>query len=1124
MSAITFSADIDTTKLDAGLRRANQSVGEWARGVEKNTAGIDVAMSRVGTLIATYFSARALSGFAQEVVNMRGEFQKLNIAFETMLGNKDKADKLMAQAIELAQKTPFTLQDVATNIKQLLAMGIATESVIDTMRSLGDVAAGVSVPISRIAINYGQVATLGKLQGREVRDFAMAGVPLVEELAKMLNKSKTEINEMVTAGQIGFPMVEQAFKNMASEGGKFYNLMEKQNASVTGQISNLTDKWQLMLNAIGESNEGLIYGGINAAGKLIENYETVIDVIQGLIVVLGAAKVATMLVAREQKIQAATALLVAESNNFLVASEARAIVMKVRSTAAQKALNASMIANPYVIATAAIAAVGFALYKIITHQTALEKALKKTTIEIENEKDKALALFSALKATTEGTEDWEKARKEIIDQYGDYLPNQLKEIKNLDDLKKAQDAVNDSISTNVAIRTRNEALADISKTYNESIVEAQADIIKKVEGQLGKERAAMVRLEMAQLVAEYKAGLKGSEEALLNFRQRLMKEVGTVNTEGLATSFSAANMAGVFNPLIYSLENVREETKLVNDSFDEFIKKTDKPFKSAGRSGFIFPTLTAEKQREELRKALAEAETKLKELEDTPGEDPLRAIEEQKGVIDAIKERLGISTKAKKEELTLDQKIEEERSKLETAAIKGNEREMISIAAKITAIERELELREKLTEQILDAQEFKGFVPGTLPGSTSLRKPGTSLADQPGLPGLKPKTDKTPSEQYQEIYKEMNKLRTLNKQIQEDIEKGEENQNDLLEKQQKLRLDIVDSVYSLVNQLGEAAMLTSDQSSQLSATITAFSQLASGDYIGAAASFISELIHIMPNRAADLAGEIEHINRLLQIQENLIQSSERTGGEKELIQGKIDLLKEQEKAIRDQLKNLNIFTASKKDISELANSLADVQAQTEAAQQELKDFRTGGITETIIVDQIAQGFLEGRTSIDDFADYMNTMLTDAVMNIFKAQYLLPVINKEFLPMVDKVLADNTVTDAEVAELAKKGAEIAERFKKPFEDLTQGLDLGGAANKPSANGLGIERLTEETGTEMAGLLRKLSDDGRMNMNFNRLTSEQMMKVEQNTFNTVEELKRAVIELKIIASNTSKEYYQ
>lgn len=294
-------------------------------------------MGSLQSMLLKVGGTAALLSIGKQIIQVRGEFQQLGIAFETMLGSKEKSDKLMQEAIQFAQKTPFTLTDVASNIKQLLAMGIATEGVMQTMKALGDVAAGVSVPISRVAINYGQVATLGKLQQREIRDFAMAGIPLIDELAKNLGRAKNEISDMVEAGKIGFADVERAFQTMAGEGGKFYNLMEKQNKSVTGQISNLQDKVQVMMNSIGQSNEGLIYGGISGLANLVEHYEEVLTAIGSLVAVYGAYKTAIVVVNAYESYLAKNEAIRTSIINAKIAS----INMAIRAEEAEAAVKAS---------------------------------------------------------------------------------------------------------------------------------------------------------------------------------------------------------------------------------------------------------------------------------------------------------------------------------------------------------------------------------------------------------------------------------------------------------------------------------------------------------------------------------------------------------------------------------------------------------------------------------------------------------------------------------------------------------------------------------------------------------------------------------------------------------------
>nr|DAU93098.1 MAG TPA: tail tape measure protein [Caudoviricetes sp.] len=154
---------------------------------------------------------------AKSVVHLADQYEQAKISFTTMLGSADKASDLLTKLSAFAKKTPFELSEVRENAKQLLAMGISAEKIIPTMKALGDVSAGLSVPMERLALNYGQVMTKGKLAGQELKDFTTAGVPLLDELSKNLGKSKTEIQAMVSKGQISAEMVTEAFRTMTSE-------------------------------------------------------------------------------------------------------------------------------------------------------------------------------------------------------------------------------------------------------------------------------------------------------------------------------------------------------------------------------------------------------------------------------------------------------------------------------------------------------------------------------------------------------------------------------------------------------------------------------------------------------------------------------------------------------------------------------------------------------------------------------------------------------------------------------------------------------------------------------------------------------------------------------------------
>ena len=168
-----------------------------------------------------------------------------------MLGSADAAEQKLTELSEFAQKTPFELTGIRQNAKQLLAMGVESENLLPTLKSLGDVSAGLSVPLERLALNYGQVIAQGKLTGRELRDFTTAGVPLLDELANSLGKSKVEIQEMISAGEISSDVVVNAFTRMSSEGGRFANLMDKQSQTLQGSISNFRDSLDTLAEVVG---------------------------------------------------------------------------------------------------------------------------------------------------------------------------------------------------------------------------------------------------------------------------------------------------------------------------------------------------------------------------------------------------------------------------------------------------------------------------------------------------------------------------------------------------------------------------------------------------------------------------------------------------------------------------------------------------------------------------------------------------------------------------------------------------------------------------------------------------------------------------------------------------------
>jgi len=175
------------------------------------------------------------------VITLAWNLQQATVAFTTMLWSWEKAKDLLMDLTDFAKKTPFEITGIRSTARQLLAVWVTVEEMIPTLKSLWDVSAWLSVPIERLAANFWQVKAQGKLTGRELRDFSLAWVPLIAELAKNLWVAENEIMSMVSASKIWFADVEEAFRTMSSEWGKFENLMDAQSKTFQGTVSNMKD-------------------------------------------------------------------------------------------------------------------------------------------------------------------------------------------------------------------------------------------------------------------------------------------------------------------------------------------------------------------------------------------------------------------------------------------------------------------------------------------------------------------------------------------------------------------------------------------------------------------------------------------------------------------------------------------------------------------------------------------------------------------------------------------------------------------------------------------------------------------------------------------------------------------
>lgn len=381
------------------LRKLNREYKDFAQSSDKSTEIVDNLIGSLKRTAAEIGGFVAIKQFSSDVIDATGKMQQLQVALSTILQDKDKANKLISDVVQFAAKTPFNLDDVATGAKQLLAYGSTAEEVVNELSMLGDVASGLQIPIGQLIYLYGTLRTQGRAMTVDIRQFAGRGIPIYEELAKVLGVSKDQVGEFVKEGKVGFAEVEQAFKNMTSEGGKFANLMENSAGTWPQRLSNIEDTLFQKMNDFGNKYKEVFELGIGTAEDLVENLEDVISIIGSLVAAYGTYKAAVIAVTVAQK-----------ASGFVESIRLMAMFRKemTLATAAQQAFNIAAKANVYVMLLSVLAGLAAAVYmftKRTDEATAAQKRLndeeeKFSRLESER-RSKIESLIQTIKDETE---------------------------------------------------------------------------------------------------------------------------------------------------------------------------------------------------------------------------------------------------------------------------------------------------------------------------------------------------------------------------------------------------------------------------------------------------------------------------------------------------------------------------------------------------------------------------------------------------------------------------------------------------------------------------------------------------------------------------------------------------
>lgn len=538
-----YAAKLATVNKEmASLKKQNAEALSSGIQLQKANNSLAESFKNLGKRILFYAGLGTITGFVKSLMDVRGQYELLERSIGAVLNDFEKGSQIFREQQTLALKSPFTVIDLASTTKMLAAYNFEAEELVDVSKRIADISAALGVPMERLTYNLGQIRAQTVLTARDARDFANAGLSITSELAKMYTEQEQrivsvgDVMDRVSNKMVSFTDVMKVLNRYTDEGGMFYDFQAKQAETLAGQLSNLTDAYDFMLNEIGKENQGMLTGSISLVRSLFENWRSVANILTVVATALGVYKTAQIAVATVQL--AANMNLRKYSEYLVIARKAlrdKAAATKLAEASTQN-LNKTLLAvakNPYAVIIAGLAALGVAIYQAYTNATKFRKELESITagglINAQQMTSDFDALVKKLNESEKGSRNFSDALKEINNTYGSYLPNMLTEINYASELAKNYNKVVDAIYNKAKSQALEKSYQVITEKYSEQQQDAIANIIEKMtEGGISKVNAQEIT---RNFVASLDKGLSKGETYMARFYSISKKYLGGSTAE-----------------------------------------------------------------------------------------------------------------------------------------------------------------------------------------------------------------------------------------------------------------------------------------------------------------------------------------------------------------------------------------------------------------------------------------------------------------------------------------------------------------------------------------------------------------------------------------------------------------
>lgn len=587
----------------ARLTEANEKASNSSKKLSDDQKTLFNTSEQLRRQLTAVFSVSAIKGYVNAIASVRGEFELHQKSLQAMLQSKADADALWEKTVALAVRSPFRVKELVTYTKQLAAYRVESNKLYETNKMLADISAGLGVQMSRLILAFGQVKAANYLRGTELRQFSEAGINILGELSEYFTelegKAVTvgDVFERVSKRMVSFADVETVLKKVTDKGGIFYNMQEIQAETLKGQMANLKDSIDLMMNDIGKQNEGILKGSVAAVRTVVENWSVISSVIQSGLILYGLLTAAKIRDAIATGAWSSANLAATASTGGLVGGIARLIT-------ALKSLKIAMFGNPLTAFAATITTIGVLAYKYSARQRELNKIYQEGVGKIVATRVETDAYAKSLVNLSRRQEELSRANESLEQSSDEYEKNQ-KEIAKIEKerkeiLKELKNIAPDFAEKTRSIITDTEALTKAAKEYNEELrsrlaleyqlketpedVENYEEKRAKYMSELGKFEASknQVYAEIEKILSRKGTSktFRGMLEDFINsdkpFEEKLL-ELENRKTE-LTVPYERVlmdkhlNIYKLTQPLISAREKMQEAEDVITETFNALVK------------------------------------------------------------------------------------------------------------------------------------------------------------------------------------------------------------------------------------------------------------------------------------------------------------------------------------------------------------------------------------------------------------------------------------------------------------------------------------------------------------------------------------------------------------------------